>query len=136
MLIQGEKPVAFSANKAIMIRDWEHYFRPQKEYPNPKKVGFQFAQYLRDHPDWTYDDLSAIAGVSKTRVCQMVALYNRLPARITEYLMNIDEPEILKHFTERRLRPLTLLASDEYKIKQFDKMKKALAKDRISATFP
>jgi hypothetical protein len=55
------------------------------------------------------------------------ALYNRLPSRITKYLMNIVEPEILKHFTERRLRPLTLLAYDEDKIKKFDEMREALA---------
>jgi len=101
--------------------------RPQKEYSNPIKVGLKFVQYLKDHPDSTYDDLSKIYGVCKARVCQMVALYNRLPSRITEYLMNIDEPEILKHFTERRLRPLTLLASDDDKIRKFDEMRNALA---------
>jgi hypothetical protein len=41
--------------------------------------------------------------------------------------MNIDEPEILKRFTERRLRPLTLLASDECKIRKFDETRNALA---------
>ena len=56
----------------------------------------------------------------------MVALYNRLPARITDYLMNTDETDILKHFTERRLRPLTLLASDDAKIRNFDEMTEAL----------
>jgi hypothetical protein len=59
----------------------------------------------KDHPDSTHEDLSVISGVRKARVCQMVALYDRLPARITDYLMNTDEPEILNHFTERRLRP-------------------------------
>jgi hypothetical protein len=40
--------------------------------------------------------------------------------------MNTDEPEILNYFTERRLRPLTLLASDEDKIKKFDEMREVL----------
>ena len=100
--------------------------RPQKEYPNPINVGFRFVQYLKDHSDSTYDDLSGMFGISKARVCQMIALYNRLPARITDYLMNTDEPEILKHFTERRLRPLTLLASDGEKLKKFDEMIEAI----------
>ena len=56
----------------------------------------------------------------------MVALYNRLPAWITDYLMNTDEPEVLKCFTETRLRPLTLMASDEDKIRKFDERKEAL----------
>ena len=60
------------------------------------------------------------------KICQMIALYKRLPADITDFLMNIDEPKILKHFTERRLRPLTLLASDEDKIKKFDEMREVL----------
>lgn len=99
---------------------------PEKEYPNPIKVGFQFVQYLKDHPDSTYDELADMSGVSKARICQMVALHNRLPAPITDYLLNVDEPEILKHFTERRLRPLTLLASDDDKLRKFEAMKEAM----------
>jgi len=57
----------------------------------------------------------------------MIALCKRLPSEITGFLMNTDEPEILKHFTERRLRFLTLLASDKDKIKKFDKMKELLS---------
>jgi len=53
----------------------------------------------------------------------MIALCKRLPAEIIDYLINTDEPEILKHFTERKLRPLTLLESDQDKIKKFDEMK-------------
>lgn len=33
---------------------------------------------------------------------------------------------ILEHFTERRLRPLTLLLSDEEKIRKFEEIKVAL----------
>ncbi len=56
----------------------------------------------------------------------MIALCKRLPPEITEYLINTDEPEILKHFTERKLRPLTLLVSDEDKIKKFYEMREVL----------
>jgi len=56
---------------------------------------------------------------------------NRLPVTITDYLMNTDEPELLKHFTERRLRPLTLLTSDDDKLRKFDKMIKAINKWRV-----
>lgn len=126
LLAKGEKPAQFAPNKAITQKDWQQSLRPEREYSSPIKIGFQYVQYLKDHPDSTYDDLSAISGVSKARVCQMVALYNRLPARITDYLMNTDEPEILKHFTERRLRPLTLLASEDEKLKKFDEMIEAI----------
>jgi hypothetical protein len=122
LLAKGEKPAQFAPNKAITQKDWQQSLRPEGEYSSPIKIGFQYVQYLKDHPDSTYDDLSVISGVSKARVCQMVALYKRLPARITDYLMNTDEPKILKHFTERRLRPLTLLASEDEKLKKFDEM--------------
>ncbi len=56
----------------------------------------------------------------------MIALCKRLPAEITDYLINTDEPEILKHFTERKLRPLTLMAADEDKIRKFAEMKETL----------
>jgi hypothetical protein len=39
--------------------------------------------------------------------------------------MNTDETEILKYFTEKKLRPLTLLASDDEKLRKFDEMRKA-----------
>lgn len=90
---------------------------------NPVRTGFEFVEYLNKNPVTTYDDLSVDAGITKARVCQMIALCKRLPPEITDYLINTDEPEILKHFTERRLRPLTLLESDEDKIKKFDEMK-------------
>ncbi len=56
----------------------------------------------------------------------MVALHNKLPAPITDYLMNTDEPEVLKYFIEMRLRPLTLLASDDDKLRKFNEMKVAM----------
>jgi hypothetical protein len=124
--VKGEKPVQFAPNRAVKQEEWEQSLLPEKEYPNPIKVGFQFVQYLKDHPDSTYDELADMSGVSKARICQMVALHNRPPAPITDYLMNVDEPEILKHFTERKLRPLTLLASDDDKLRKFDKLKEAI----------
>jgi hypothetical protein len=102
---------------------------------NPVRTGFEFVEYLIKNPNATYDDLSLVAGITKARVCQMIALCKRLPAEITDYLINTEEPEILKQFTERKLRPLTLLESDDDKITKFDEMKEALAKGKISANF-
>jgi hypothetical protein len=90
---------------------------------NPVRTGFEFVEYLSKNPNANYDDLSVDAGITKARGCQMIALCKRLPPEITNYLINTYEPEILKHFTERKLRPLTLLVSDEDKIKKFYEMK-------------
>jgi hypothetical protein len=104
-------------------KDWKRSLRQKRKLTNPVRTGFEFVEYLNKNPVATYDDLSVDAGITKARVCQMIALCKRLPPEITDYLINTDEPEILKHFTERRLRPLTLLESDEDKIKKFDEMK-------------
>jgi len=127
MLVRGEKPAAFPANKVITKRDWERSIRQKRKLTNPVRTGFEFVEYLNKNPNATYDDLSLDAGITKARVCQMIALYKRLPAEITDFLMKVDESIILKHFTERRLRPLTLLVSDEDKIKKFTEMRDALA---------
>jgi hypothetical protein len=124
-LVKGLKPAQFAPNRAVTQKQWEHSLRPEKEDPNPIKLGFQFVQYLKEHPNSTYDELAAMSGVSKARICQIVALHKRLPAPITDYLMNNDEPEVLKYFIERKLRPLTLLASDDEKLRKFEEMKKA-----------
>ena len=86
----------------------------------------EFVEYLNKNPNATYDDLSVDAGITKARVCQMIALYKRLPADITNFLINVNEPKILKHFTERRLRPLTLMDSDDEKIKEFMVIRESL----------
>lgn len=120
---KGQKPVIFPSNKAITHKGWKRSLHMEWEPPNPVRTGFQFIEYLDDNPNATYDDLAADAGVTKARVCQMIALCKRLPADITKFLMNAHEPEFLKYFTERRLRPLTLLASDDDKIRKFNEMK-------------
>ena len=56
----------------------------------------------------------------------MIALCRKLPSEITDFFLNKDEPEILKNFTERKLRPLTLMATDDDKIRKFAEMKEAL----------
>jgi len=40
-----------------------------------------------------------------------------------DFLVANKDPFIRAHFSERRLRPLTLLDSDEEKIKQFQKIR-------------
>ena len=125
-LLKGQKSANFPANKAITQKDWKRSIRQKRKLKNPVRTGFEFVAYLDKNPNATYDDLSVEAGITKARVCQMIALYKRLPAEITDFLMNVDESKILKHFTERKLRPLTLLASDEDKIKKFYEMREVL----------
>jgi hypothetical protein len=63
---------------------------------------------------------------TKARVCQMIALCRRLPSAITDYLLDTDDPETLEFFTERRLRHLTLMATDDDMITRFKEMIEAI----------
>jgi hypothetical protein len=97
--------------------------RQEPEPSNAILTGFQFVEYLNNNPNTTYDVLATEAGVTtKARVCQMIAICKRLPSEITDYLMDTDDPETLKFFTKRRLRPLTLMATNDDKITRFNEM--------------
>ncbi len=96
---KGQKPAIFPSNKAIAQKDWKRSLRKERGPSNPLRTGFQFVEYLDDNLNATYDDLAADVGVTKARVCQMIALCKRLPTKITEFLMDTNEPEILKYFT-------------------------------------
>jgi len=51
------------------------------------------------------------------------SLVTKLPREITDYLVaNSHDPTTLRHFTERRLRPLTMLRDGQEQIAQFNKM--------------
>ena len=123
---KGQKPSIFPADKAITQRDRTRSLREKQGPTNAVLTGFRFVEHLNDNPQATYDDIAADAGTTKARVCQMIALCRRLPSEITDYLMDTDDPETLKFFTERRLRPLTLMATDDDKITRFKEMVEAI----------
>ena len=53
----------------------------------------------------------------------MIALVKKLPKEILDYFHMENKSENIKCFTERKLRPLTLMSSDEEKMKKFYEMK-------------
>lgn len=77
----------------------------------------------------TYAQAAEIVGVCRGRVFQLVSLVTRLPKEITDFLAANKDPVIRVHFSERRLRPLTLMESDEQKIKRFRAMLAEVAND-------
>ena len=52
----------------------------------------------------------------------MVALVKKLPQEIIDYFINEDGTKNLINFTERKLRPLTLMESNESKVERFMEM--------------
>ncbi len=70
----------------------------------------------------TYAQAAEILGVSRQRVYQLTWLVTKLPEQIKDFLVACKEPAILRHFTERRLRPLLALKSDAEKLARFTDM--------------
>lgn len=81
-----------------------------------------YLKYLNSNREYKYRDVAKKFGVSKARVSQMIALGRKLPQEILDCFYRENVSEELKYITERKLRPLTLLGSDEEKIEQFMEM--------------
>jgi hypothetical protein len=126
VLKKGRKAAIFPTDKAITQKDWTRFLRQEPELTNAVQTGVRFVEYLNQNPNATYDELAADAGLTRARVCQMIALCRRLPTEITDFLMDTDDPETLKFFTERRLRPLTFKATEDEKINRFNEIIEAI----------
>lgn len=121
LFIRGKKPQELARIAKITARQWEHY-QSVNHRNNPVLQGLQWLRLFENKSVRTYAQAAEIAGVCRGRVWQLVSLVTRLPREITDFLVVNKDPYIRAHFSERRLRPLTLLESDEQKIKHFHTM--------------
>ncbi len=67
----------------------------------------------------TYVDAARVFRTYQTRVRQKAMLIKKLPRKILDFLAEQTDPKVLAYFTERRLRPLTMLKTDEEKMERF-----------------
>lgn len=86
---------------------------------SPIAKGLRFLQVFEQPAVTTYADAAGILGVSRQRVYQLVSLVGKLPSEVKRVLLATEDPTIQGYFTERRLRPLTRLGSDEEKVAVF-----------------
>jgi hypothetical protein len=63
-----------------------------------------------------------LKGMSRQCVYQLVALVTKLPDQVKDILTSNEDSVIGRYFTERRLRPLTRLDTDEEKQARFQSM--------------
>ena len=70
----------------------------------------------------TYETIAKKHDVTRARICQMIALAKKLPNEISDLFIDSKNSDKLRHITERKLRPLTLMKSDDEKIAAFEKM--------------
>ncbi|MBU4000547.1 recombinase family protein [Patescibacteria group bacterium] len=126
ILCEGEKPDFMPANKIFTQKQWLSHFNQSKK-KNPILEAYTYIGYLESHPNLTYQDVAEKFNISKARVSQIIALVKKLPQEIIDCFLNKEEHLNLNYFTERKLRPLTLLKSDQAKIEGFREMKSELA---------
>ena len=70
----------------------------------------------------TYESIAKKFGVTRARICQMIALAKRLPDEIIGVISDGKHQDKLQHITERKLRPITLMNTDAEKIAAFEKL--------------
>jgi len=104
----------------------------RQDWENPIAKGLRFLQVFEQPAVTTYADAASILGVSRQRVYQLTSLVRKLPDEVKSVLLKTDDPPTRGYFTERRLRPLTKLGSEEEKVAAFA----ALLVQASSATHP
>jgi len=102
----------------ITTREWAQYETGLKR-DNPILKGLRWLRVFEDESVRTYAQAAEIIGVSRERVYQLTSLVTKLPSRIKDFLAGTDDPAVLRFFTERRLRPLTMIPDGEMQMAQF-----------------
>jgi hypothetical protein len=88
----------------------------RQDWENPIVKGLRFLQAFEQPAVTTYAEAASILGASRQRVYQLTSLVRKLPDEVTRFLLGTEDPTIQGYSTERRLRPLTMLGSDEEKV--------------------
>jgi len=102
----------------ITARQWNRY-QNGRQRENPILKGLQYLRVFEDESVRTYAQAAEVLGVSRERVYQLTSLVTKLPPQIKDFLAGTEDPAVLRFFTERRLRPLTMIPDGEAQMAQF-----------------
>ena len=95
---------------------------PPKLYPNPIKMALEYKKMMEAGQTKSQAELVRHLGTSRAKVTQMLNLL-KLDGEIQEFILGLSETdERLKIMTERKLRPLAILADKEIQRKRFWKL--------------
>lgn len=120
--VRGDKPKELAEIARITERQWASY-QTHIQRESPILTGLRYLKVFEQESVTSYAKAAAILGVSRVRVFQLASLVTKLPKEITDYLVqNNDNTDIRRHFTERRLRPLVSLPTQDDQITQFKEM--------------
>lgn len=105
----------------ITARQWNRYQNGRQRI-NPILKGLQYLKVFEDESVRTYAQAAEVLGVSRERVYQLTSLVTRLSPQIKDFLADTEDPAVLRFFTERRLRPLTMIPDTEAQAALFAKL--------------
>jgi hypothetical protein len=108
----------FAAIAKITARQWNRY-QNGRQRENPILKGLQYLRVFEDESVRTYAQAAEIPGVSRERVYQLTSLVTKLPPRIKDFLAATEDAAVLRLFTERRLRPLTMISDGDAQLDRF-----------------
>jgi hypothetical protein len=115
----------------ITGRQWRRYENGLHR-ENPILKGLQCLRVFENESVRTYAQAAEILGISRERVYQLTSLVTKLPPEIKDFLVSAEDPAVLRYFTERRLRPLTMLPDGDTQMTQFKQLLAEAQKDTIS----
>jgi len=75
----------------------------------------------------TQSDVARELGVTRARVSQVMGLF-KLSPQIQKELLALQDQNIIRFFSERRLRPLLTIKDQSKQIREFNKMKEQIQK--------
>ena len=135
LIVRGQRPRELGRISKISARRWKQYENDCRR-ENPIIKAMRFLRVFEQETVRTYAQAAEILGVSRQRVYQLTWLVTKLPEQIKDFLVTCEEPTVLRHFTERRLRPLLALKSDEEKLVQFTDMLESVCPGEPSRLLP
>jgi hypothetical protein len=102
----------------VTARQWQTYQTHLKR-ENPILIGLRYLMAFEQESVTSYAKAAQVLGVSRIRVYQLTSLVTKLPPRIKDFLASTKDPALLRFFTERRLRPLTMISDEETQVALF-----------------
>ena len=119
--VRGERPLELAGSARLSVRRWHHY-QPHLHRENPIAKGLEYLRVYEQEAIRSYAQAGKILGVCRQRVQQLVYLVTRLPDEIKGTLLAEKDPEILRRFTERNLRPIAALDNRRAQLTLFSRM--------------
>ncbi len=129
VLVKGDKPASIPTGKILSLREWRTFLRKLKsgERKNPIMEAYKYFECLEENPNSTFKDVAEKINISKARVSQIDCTGKKIPKRNNRLFHDHNGSLDLDYFTERRLRPLTLMESDKAKIEMFREIKEGIS---------